>query len=335
MNLEASLVRCWYAGRGWCLILIPLSLLFAALAWLRRRLYRWGWLKSEPMPVPVIVIGNLTAGGTGKTPLAIWLVEMLRDHGYHPGVISRGYGANILAARMVEPGGDPSAFGDEPLLIARRTGCPVWVGRKRAEAANQLLVHHPEVDVLIADDGLQHYALARDVEIVVVDGQRRFGNGWCLPAGPLREGLGRLTDVDAVVVNGGASRFEVGRHAYAMTLAGSEFHRLHDAGNRVGPEFFLGRLVHAVAGIGNPERFFGSLADLGFSLERHPFPDHYVYGPEDLPSGTIVMTEKDAVKCMACSHPDAWVLAVDARVSDGLEHLILDKLESKHGQQAA
>ncbi|HEX8979282.1 MAG TPA: tetraacyldisaccharide 4'-kinase [Parasulfuritortus sp.] len=335
MSLESSLVRCWYARCGWCLTLIPLSLLFAALAWLRRRFYRWGWLKSLCLPVPVVVIGNLTVGGTGKTPLAIWLVEMLRNKGYRPGVISRGYGASASAAGRVDTDSDPASAGDEPVLIARRARCPVWVGPSRGEAAQRLLAHHPEVDVLIADDGLQHYALARNVEIAVVDGQRRFGNGWRLPAGPLREGVGRLAEVDAVVVNGAAQLPCVVPGAYVMTLVGQGFHRLHDPGQRVSADFFRGRPVHAVAGIGNPERFFGALADLGLTVERHPFPDHHVYRPEDLPQGTIVMTEKDAVKCAAYAHPDAWVFAVDAEVSDGLEHLILNKLESRHGQQAA
>jgi tetraacyldisaccharide 4'-kinase len=335
LSLESSLVGCWYARRGWCLILVPLSLLFAALAWLRRRFYRLGWLKSTRIPVPVVVIGNLTAGGTGKTPLAIWLVETLLGKGYRPGVISRGYGVRSAAPCAVGPDSDPAVSGDEPVLIARRTLCPVWVGRSRVEAARGLLAHHPEVDVLIADDGLQHYALARDLEIAVVDGLRGFGNGWCLPAGPLREGIERLAEVDAVVVNGAAQLSGMGFSPYAMTLAGQGFYRLQDHGSRVTADFFRGRPVHAVAGIGNPERFFRALSDLGLTVERHPFPDHHAYHPEDLPQGTIVMTEKDAVKCAAYAHPDAWVFAVDAEVSDGLEHLIMNKLESRYGQQAA
>jgi len=335
LSLESSLVRCWYARRGWCLILIPLSLIFIALAWLRKHLYDWGWLASRRMPAPVIVVGNLTAGGAGKTPLVIWLVEKLRGEGYRPGVVSRGYGSSATEVREAEPDGDPALLGDEPVLLARRTRCPVWVGRRRAEAARRLLASHPEVNVIIADDGLQHYALARDVEIVVVDGQRRFGNGWRLPAGPLREGLARLRQVDAVVVNGDGRLAESVCPVFTMTLDGQSFSNLHDPSRTVSADFFRGRQVHALAGIGNPERFFNALPGLGLTIERHPFPDHYAYRQEDLPKGTVIMTEKDAVKCAAYDHPDAWVLAVDARVSDGLEQLILAKLESKHGQQAA
>ncbi len=333
--LESSLVRCWYARRGWCLILIPLSLIFAALTWLRRRLYDLGWLPSRPMPVPVIVVGNLTAGGAGKTPLTIWLVERLQAGGYRPGVVSRGYGAAVTGVREVGPDGDPMLLGDEPVLLARRTHCPVWVGRRRAEVARRLLTSHPEVNVIVADDGLQHYALARDVEIVVVDGRRGFGNTWRLPAGPLREGLSRLRQVDAVVVNGDGRLAELAGPIFTMALDGQDFYSLHDASHKESADFFRGRQVHALAGIGNPERFFDTLTGLGLTIVRHSFPDHHAYRQEDLPKGTVIMTEKDAVKCAAYGHPDAWVLAVNARLSDGLERLILDKLELKHGQQAA
>ncbi len=287
------------------------------------------------MPVPVIVVGNLTAGGTGKTPLAIWLVEALRAQGYRPGIVSRGYGARAASANAVDPASDPRQVGDEPALLARRLHCPVWVGRSRVEAATSLLAHNPEVNVIVADDGLQHYALARDAEIVVVDGQRRFGNGWYLPAGPLREGLGRLSQVDAVVINGGGHLADAPCPVYHMTLAGAQFTRLNNPGHAVSADYFSGRQVHALAGIGNPGRFFGALADMGLNVVRHPFPDHHVYLQDDLPQGTLIMTEKDAVKCAAFAHPDAWVFAVDAELSDGLDRLILNKLEVRHGPQAA
>jgi tetraacyldisaccharide 4'-kinase len=287
------------------------------------------------MPVPVIVVGNITVGGTGKTPLVIWLVKMLSGHGYCPGVVSRGYGARSAGARSVDANSDPVRLGDEPVLLARRIRCPIWIGADRSEAALRLLEHHPEVNVIVADDGLQHYALARDVEIAVLDGQRFFGNGFFLPAGPLRESVGRLEEVDAVVINGGNGVAKHRRPIYSMTLEGQSFTNLTDPDRHEAMAYFLGRPVHALAGIGNPERFFGGLTEMGMTVVRHSFPDHYTYRQEDLPEGTLVMTEKDAVKCAAFTHPDAWVFAVDARMQDGLERLILNKLESKHGQQTA
>lgn len=332
MNLQAGLLRCWY-GRG-CVWLVPLSWLFALVASLRRALYRRGWLAVARLPVPVIVVGNITVGGTGKTPLVIWLAERLRAHGYRPGVVSRGYAAEAETSRPVDADSDPALVGDEPVLIARRSGCPVRVGRQRTEAARALLAEHPEVDVILADDGLQHYALGRDIEIAVVDGQRRFGNGRLLPAGPLREPPARLREVDAVVVNGGDWR-PSDCPAYDMSLEGTCLNALNEPGRTATAAQFAGRQVHALAGIGNPQRFFDTLTALGLDIIPHPFPDHHAYQPADLPDGTLVMTEKDAVKCVAFDHPDAWVLVVDARVQDGLERLLLDKLETCHGQQAA
>lgn len=334
MSREAALVRCWY-GRGiGCRLLIPLAFLFAFAAWLRRLSYRLGWLGTARLPVPVMVVGNITVGGTGKTPLVIWLAERLRARGYRPGIVSRGYAADGKAARAVGPDSSPAEVGDEPVLLARRSGCPVWVGRRRVEAAQGLLAAHPEVDVIVADDGLQHYALGRDIELVVVDGKRRFGNGWRLPAGPLREPVGRLREVDAVVVNGGSFRATEAT-CFDMELAAARFHALHAPERVVAADHFRGRIVHAVAGIGNPQRFFDTLAALGLSVVPHPYPDHHVFTAGDLPEGTVAMTEKDAVKCTALDHPDAWVLAVDGRVPEGLEKLILDKLDALHGHQAA
>lgn len=336
MSLGASLVRCWYARRGWCRLLIPLSWLFGALVWLRRWLYAVDWLRSYRLPVPVIVIGNLTAGGTGKTPLAIWLVEHLRANGYRPGVVSRGYGGSSVGVRSVSSEGDPRELGDEPLLLARRLSCPVWVGRKRVEAASALLAAHPEVDVIVADDGLQHYSLARDVEIAVVDGSRHFGNGLLLPAGPLREKMARLGSVDAIVVNGGVEVLAQGDvRRCTMSVVEQGFYKLGDPTQKVSAEYFHGRPVHALAGIGNPERFFDGLRLAGISAVCHPFPDHHAYEADDLPSKTLIMTEKDAVKCERYGHPDAWVLVVDAVVSGGLETIVLNKLETRYGRKAA
>jgi len=332
LSLGAKVVRCWYARWGWCRLLYPFALLFQSLAWLRRRLYAWGWLPARRMPVPVIVVGNITVGGTGKTPLVIWLAERLLASGFRPGVVSRGHGARGGGSREVDPLADPVAVGDEPVLIARRRFCPVWVGRDRPGAAQALLDAHPEVDVVIADDGLQHYALLRDMEIVVVDGERRFGNGLCLPAGPLRETPSRLAEADAVVVNGEWDGRPWPVPAYAMGLRERDFHRLGGSAETVSAEHFRSLHVHAVAGIGNPDRFFSTLAGLGIRAVPHAFPDHHPYRPGDLPEGTVIMTEKDAVKCASFGHPDAWVLPIDAEVSAGLERQVLAKLKARYGQ---
>lgn len=318
------------------LLLLPLSAVFVLLSGLRRLAYRAGLLTSERLPVPVVVVGNITAGGSGKTPLVIWLAGVLREAGWHPGVISRGYGGSARTPCAVSPDSDPAVVGDEPLLIARSGGVPVWVGRSRAEAGRALLAAEPGVDVLLADDGLQHYALARDVEIVVVDGARRFGNGWPLPAGPLREPVSRLRSVDAVVVNGGEGEAAAGRvPQFAMALRPGLFRRLGAPGRTRAAADFGGGEVHAVAGIGHPQRFFDTLDALGLRAVPHPFPDHHPYDRSDLPAGTLVMTAKDAVKCEAFALPDAWVLEVDAVVEGGLQTFLLTKLKERHGRQAA
>jgi tetraacyldisaccharide 4'-kinase len=302
---------------------------------LRRLLYRVGVLKATRLPVPVIVVGNLTVGGSGKTPLALALVAWLRQAGHSPGLVSRGYGGHARELMPVRPDSDPALVGDEPVLLARRSGCPVWIGRRRAQAGQQLLAFHPEVDVILTDDGLQHYALARDMEIVVVDGERGFGNGRLLPAGPLREPLSRLAEVDAVVVNGGAGGPPLPVPAFSMALAGHGLVNLARPDLVVPPSHFRGGRVHALAGIGNPQRFFDHLTALGLEIEPHPFPDHHAFMATDLPPGTVIMTEKDAVKCAAFGRPDAWFLAVDAEVDGGLNTLLLTVLKARHGSKTA
>lgn len=329
MSLAGRLVRCWYGRRGWCQALLPISLLFFLLAALRRAWY--GLRPARRLPVPVIVVGNLAVGGTGKTPLVIWLVERLRAAGHRPGVISRGYGAAAAAPMAVWPASDPAQAGDEPVLLARRARCPVWTARRRAEAGRALLAAHPEVDVIVADDGLQHYALARDLEVVVVDGRRGFGNGLLLPAGPLREARSRLASVDAVVVNGGAALDGLAAPVYAMQLRGGPIHNLARPEWRVDAGHFRGRPVQAVAAIGNPDRFFDALAGLGLAVAPCAFPDHHPFRPGDLPAGPVIMTEKDAVKCAAFGRDDIWVWPVDAEVSEGLEKQVLAKLDALHG----
>jgi tetraacyldisaccharide 4'-kinase len=315
-------------------LLLPVALLFGLLVRLRRWLYMAGWLKSVRLPVPVLVIGNIFIGGTGKTPLAIWLAQQLRKAGYRPGVVSRGYGARLDAPRLVDAGATPEQVGDEPLLIAQHTGCPMAVGRDRAAAGRALLAAHPEVDVVLLDDGLQHYALARDLEIMLFD-SRGAGNGWMLPAGPLREPLSRRRDV--TVVNGApgapgippdAIRMEL-RGQWAVQLSRPELRlRLAELAARQPSQ----RLV-AAAGIGNPERFFTMLEAAGLHFFRMPLPDHYAF--QDNPftgiaADVILITEKDAVKCR---HSDIlrndarlWFVPVEAVIDAALADYIVEKL---------
>jgi tetraacyldisaccharide 4'-kinase len=327
--------RFWYRIRPAHLILFPLSLLFGLVVAVRRALFAGGWLKSQRLPVPVIVVGNITVGGTGKTPLVLWLAELLAGAGYRPGIVTRGYGGSE-DVQEVPDDADPARAGDEAVLLAQRSRCPVWAGRDRVAAGRALLRHHPDVNVIISDDGLQHYRLARDIEIVVIDGERRFGNGMLLPAGPLREPRRRLRSVDAVAVNGGS--LDGLPHAFGMRLTGEVLVNLK---NRVLvrlPRDFAGVTLHAIAGIGNPQRFFGTLVDLGLQFAAHAFPDHYAFRPEDLElpgAEAVLMTEKDAVKCAAFAREHFWFLPVEARVDTALGDLILDRLKTRHGPQAA
>lgn len=317
----------WYRASPWQFILAPLSLLFLVLSSLRRAAYRLGWLRSERLPVPVIVVGNISVGGTGKTPLVLWLIRFLQQQGMHPGIVSRGYGGSSAAPRPALADSDAASVGDEPVLLASRSGCPVWVGRDRVATGRALLEAHPECDIIVSDDGLQHYRLRREVEIVVVDGQRRFGNGHLLPAGPLREGTGRLRGVDAVVVNGGGM-LDLPVAQFGMRLHGSSLRNLL-SGEVLEAGALAGKNIHAVAGIGHPRRFFDHLRGLGLEFEAHAFPDHYAYRPGDLgwtDADAVIMTEKDAVKCTGFASERYWGLAVEAEVSPGLGALIMNKI---------
>jgi tetraacyldisaccharide 4'-kinase len=303
-RLESS----WYRRSPWLLVLTPASLVYCGLSRLRRLLYRAGLLARHRIPVPVIIVGNLSAGGTGKTPLVTWLVDFLSASGYRPGVIARGYkGRARHWPQPVHADSDPLIVGDEAVLLASRCGCPVVVGPDRV-AASWALLEQVECDLIIADDGLQHYALERDVEIVVIDGVRRFGNGFCLPAGPLRESSGRLAEVDLVVVNGTGGPGE-----YPMTMHAESAIPLERG---VVPRELAGfgrQTVHAVAGIGNPGRFFACLREAGMRLKEHVFPDHHAYVAADLDFGDdqpVVMTEKDAVKCRYFGLRNCWYIPV-------------------------
>ena len=344
----------WQKLGGGALIFLPLTVIFAAAVALRRMLYRARILPAWRASVPVIVVGNISVGGTGKTPLALAILDLLQRRGWNPGVIARGYGRVPPGehdprgvVRVYPDIATPELFGDEPVLIARRSRVPEYVSPDRPAAARALLAAHPEVDVLVSDDGLQHYALARDVELAVVDGERRFGNGLMLPSGPLREPVSRLKSVDAVVVNGGAlaGLESPGRRTFAMHLASERFSRLASNQDLAPAEFGLmarGRQVVAVAGIGNPQRFFDHLAALGVQAQTRAFDDHYHYQPGDLKlpgAEIVVMTEKDAVKCAAFADARMWFLRVEASLPADFDDFLLTRLalarRSADGPQAA
>ena len=317
-----------WRGRGpLAMLLLPLGLVYWFVAAIRRVLYGSGWLSIEPLPVPVVVIGNIIAGGAGKTPLTLWLAQRLKVAGRSPGIISRGYGRSGEAPQKVDAGMTAAQVGDEPLLLARRSGCPVFVGADRPAAGRALLAAHPECDVLLCDDGLQHYRLWRDVEIAVVD-RRLFMNGWPLPAGPLREPPGRLASVDAVVLNGEVALNLEGAPLFSMQLLGFRFYRLDDPQQTCVPPDFSGKHVHALAGIGEPQRFFDHLLELGINFTPHAFPDHHVYDRKDLAfaGDALLMTEKDALKCAGLTDLPIWVLPVYADVKPDLARLVLEKI---------
>jgi tetraacyldisaccharide 4'-kinase len=330
--------RHWQSFTPVSAILSPLSLLYGAATAARRAAYRAGIFSSSKVPVPVIVVGNISVGGTGKTPLVLWLAHYLRNRGRTPGIVSRGYGGNEGAARRVLPDSDPLIVGDEAVLLARRSGAEVWVAADRAAAVRGLLAAQPGCDVVVSDDGLQHYALERDIEIGVVDAERGFGNGWLLPAGPLREPLSRLAGVDAVVLNQeahivahpSAARIPGDALRCAMRIEGHQFRNLQKPDRRVGPEFFSGKRVHAVAGTGSPGRFFRYLKGMGLYFTPHAFPDHHAFAAADLAFGesdAVVMTEKDGVKCRRFADESHWELAVDAVPDAALGDLVMRKLE--------
>lgn len=324
------LQRLWFEQRRlspalW--LLAPLAGLYAAVAARNRHHAR-----PERLAVPVIVVGNITVGGAGKTPLTLWLAGQLKARGWCPGIVSRGYGSKESLPRQVRADSVAVDVGDEPILLARRSGAPVWVGRDRVAAGRALLAEHPEVNVIVCDDGLQHYRLARDVELAVFDG-RGIGNGWRLPAGPMREPLSRLSGVDAVICNGVADgRLPSSPPRFTMRLRAGDFYRLGDPRQRCSAASLVGRRLHALVGIGDPGRFFRTLEALGLRFERHPFPDHHPYSAADLAfakDSVLLMTEKDAVKCAGLTVGETWVLPVEAELSPALIDLILEKLRGR------
>lgn len=319
--------RIWSGGSLLYLLLLPLSWLYGLVSGLIRLSYRLGLRKSWRAPVPVIVVGNLTAGGNGKTPVVIWLVEQLQRRGYRAGVVSRGYGGKSASYPLLLDSATTTAqAGDEPVLIYQRTGAPVAVAPKRV-AAVQALVQQHVLDVVITDDGLQHYALQRDFEVVVIDGVRRFGNGWWLPAGPMRERAARLNSVDVCIANGGVAQ----AGEIAMKLQARDAVNLLSGERR--PVAELPEVV-AMAGIGHPPRFFATLEKQGVEMVREvPFADHQAYSLPQLaalvqPQQTLLMTEKDAVKCRAFAQPNWWYLPVDAQLPQQQAEQLLQRIEA-------
>ncbi|MDR3213911.1 MAG: tetraacyldisaccharide 4'-kinase [Azoarcus sp.] len=332
----------WRRRSGSAALLLPVGALFRSVAACRRWLYRYDILRRVRLPVPVIVVGNISVGGSGKTPVVAWLVEELRQAGRHPGIVSRGHGGDASTrgqVRLVDADADPGLCGDEPVLLARLAACPVAVGRDRPAAARALLAAHPECDVIVSDDGMQHYRLARTVEVAVVD-EAALGNCWPLPSGPLREPLARLSGVDLILAHGELSpglRAAAGdAPVVPMRLAGERFRAVANPEQCCGADAFAGRRVHALAGIGQPQRFFDQLTAMGIDVVPHPFPDHYRYRASDLafaPGEPKLMTSKDAVKCAAFAPPDAWELPVRAIIDAEAIGLILEKLDD--GRQTA
>lgn len=306
------------------ILLWPLSLLFGLIVKLRRQMYRVGILRSDGVPIPLIIVGNISVGGTGKTPLTAKLVELLRAARYKPGIISRGYGGNSSSWPChVTTTSNPREVGDEPVLLAKRCLCPVVVGPDRVAAAQELFAHY-DCDVIISDDGLQHYRLQRDIEIVVIDGCRRLGNAACFPAGPLREPPSRLREVDFIVGNGAARGRE-----YLMSLNGERAINLADPYITASLASFRRGMVHAVAGIGDPGRFFDHLRHARLRLVKHAFPDHHRFTPEDLrfPQDLpVLMTEKDATKCRYFASEHWWVVPISAQLDPEFEEQLLRRL---------
>ncbi len=320
MVLNNLLDRIWYKNHPAYILLLPLSLIFGVVLSIRKLLYSSGIFKTKVASVPVIVVGNFTTGGTGKTPFVIWLVEFLKTKGLNPGVISRGYGVNSRSkVQQVCADSEPGSVGDEPVLIARRTGVPVAVSADKYQGA-MLLIENEQCDVLICDDGLQHLSLGRDLEIAIIDGDRKFGNKYLLPAGPLREPLSRMSSVDIIISKGTALD-----NAWQMNYEYGDPVSLLDDKNTMQIESLKDRQIHVVSGIANPGRLHEYLKNMGIRFECHIFPDHFDFSSHDLNFADnlpIVMTEKDAVKCIKFANPNMWYLPIQAVFNDVFIHTI-------------
>lgn len=331
--LRKKIEKSWYSKSGLTTTLLPLSWLFCILVQVRRLAYHLKILRTTKLDVPIIVVGNITVGGTGKTPLVIELANLLKKQGYRPAVISRGYGGKARTwPQQVRWDGDPTMVGDEAILIARRTLCPMAVGPDRVASAKALL-KYTDCNVILSDDGLQHYSLGRDIEIAVIDGVRRYGNESCLPAGPLREPIKRLEQVNFKITNGVAAPDE-----YAMTYKPQQLRRADDPAVTLDLSSLKNQTVHAIAGIGNPQRFFEQLKKSNLDIIEHAFPDHYAFVKEDLDFGEIqpiIITEKDAVKCQRFCLHNVWYQPIKAILDHQFTEQLLVMLERINGQKTS
>ncbi len=334
MNLTTQLARLsqwaervWYKDPFIGVWLMPFGFFYSDIVRFRKFLYRMGVLKSHKLAAPVIIVGNITVGGTGKTPLVIWLAQYLRQQGYNPGVISRGFkGQTQPSPQLVSVHSTPEQVGDEAMLIAKHSGCPVAVCPDRV-AAGRLLIEQHQCSLIIADDGLQHYALQRDIEIAVIDGQRRFGNSYCLPAGPLREPINRLQSVDLIVVNG--ERYE--DNELAMRMIGTHAINLTTGQTKALSEW-AGLSCHALAGIGNPQRFFDLLQTAGLVCDTVSFPDHHLFHASDIQfndTKPVLMTEKDAVKCVTFADERHWYVPITAEPEQEFVRRLMEIVNNK------
>lgn len=324
-----SVQRSWYEKSRMTLFLIPITWIFCNIVMLRSLFYRFGILRSYKLTIPVIIVGNISIGGNGKTPTVIWLANFLKQSGYRPGIISRGYGGKARKwPQQVRPDSDPVIVGDEAIVISRRTNCPMAVGPERVDTGNALIAHS-KCDIIISDDGLQHYKLKRDIEVAVIDGQRRHGNGYCLPAGPLRESIKRLDSVDFILTNGDACENE-----FSMNYIGDKLYSINNDSIEIQLQELQFDTVHAVAGIAHPERFFNTLKEYSFTVIEHSFPDHYYFTKNDLlfnDNYPILMTEKDAVKCRRFTIDNCWYLPIEIVMSEKFGLSVLNKLEKNNG----
>lgn len=330
MTLHHLLDVIWYRKSPLTVVLLPLSWLYQLVCLGRKLFYRYAYHQKQ-FPVPVIVVGNLTVGGTGKTPLVAAIANYLIEQNLQPGIVMRGYHGQFEGSHCaVTAKSDPFVVGEEAVLLAQKTGCPVMIGANRPNAIEKLLAQNPEVTVVLSDDGLQHDAMARDIEIVVIDGERRFGNGLCLPAGPLRESLKRLKTASYVIVQGGALQKEAFGHWRVQKQLSKQLLSVNQSANPSSLSDWRGQTVHAVAGIGDPALFFEQLKAEGLKVIPHAFPDHYHYSQEDVTfddAYPVLMTEKDAVKCRQFTHSNLWCVPLEMALPEKFQTNLLRRIE--------
>jgi len=339
-NIEKFFNLVWYPKKNSVgthilpLLLWPISMVYRLVILGRYYILKLKY-KNQTNPIPVIVVGNITVGGTGKTPFVIYLAGMLKKNGYNPGIISRGYGGDKKSHETLDIGGDatPHRVGDEPYFIHQNTQCPVVVGAKRNKSITYMIKHYPDVDVIISDDGLQHYAMPRDIEIVLMDGQRLLGNQHCLPAGPLREPASRLAQVDFIVVKNGCFKY-ANINAVKMDIVAPILVNVKNPNQKCAIADFVvqygTQTVHAVTGIGNTMSFFQLLMDQGFNIVQHAFPDHYKFTKTDIcfeDDGPVIMTEKDAIKCTSFVSHNHWMLPIQAQLPQNFETELLRRIK--------